>query len=795
MKNIISTNNGEITKQIAEKLAINYVDASIFPKDDFINHVKSYLPNIIHLKDETKIIKSRNVFILGAGASLNAYPKIFKNGDMAAECIEKNLKFNELIKNKDFVLKKEEIESKLLQGKTEKHTSFETRLTVLSHFFPVESIREEIVQLFNYRTLPSKFYEILAHLFKNRFVDAVINFNFDETFDHALDEEISTGQLKKIISDGDCVAYQELIDQNILKLPLYIKPHGTYSEKSSLRFTKEQYIDIPSDINRLMKEFFLGYSGDKKIKNEMLFENLNLIVCGFEMESVEFNSLIRKVANKYKEENERAEKRYGNNYNKSIWERKINIYFLQYDNDDTYVDKLNPKDRLEKEFEGLNIEIKVIKKFDEYPTTSYFLDEFIEDLKLKLFSCFDSQVYMPKKTDRHDILLDVLKDMIEQERRREKPEFFDTPEYIISRLIFEILIVICKNRGVIQLEESLKNTNRIGMYYQYLLTEIDSLNNRVLGDIITLFGLEKREISFGRGMYVINLENAENIYDVCKQRFQDKNVPSNRKLLRVKSGATINLNKIVKSIFDNIDRNPKSLSYFNNLWKSTNANIYPTFLNIHDHTFKNLQKENIICSDLSFFHYKKTGLKNCDTVLLISDKGALMKDFEKDMKVNNITVFTVLSENHITSKEPDTEKTFNTQMPFYDHSRHMVLFISSKKNNFKINSGIYFYKKGFSNNINAIYLDNSDGEKNDDNLKNLFKTFLTYWMKSEYYQAYGSLPYIKNVSDIKRIYGIPLANDENSNLCEIKYKKVKANEFQIKVNEKIKNMVLETYRE
>ncbi|MBK6976711.1 MAG: hypothetical protein IPH28_06005 [Cytophagaceae bacterium] len=101
--------------------------------------------------------------------------------------------------------------------------------------------------MFNQRTYPSVFYEILAHIFKNRFVDAVINFNFDESFDQAVLEEISTGELKKIVSDGDCVPYVDLVEEHNLKLPLYIKPHGTFSEKSSLRFTKEHYIDIPQE--------------------------------------------------------------------------------------------------------------------------------------------------------------------------------------------------------------------------------------------------------------------------------------------------------------------------------------------------------------------------------------------------------------------------------------------------------------------------------------------------------------------------------------------------------------------
>ena len=227
-KNVQKPSSG-LVKEISRKLTLNYLDASLSPNENQkIDLANQYLREKVN--NSQKFPLSRNIFILGAGASKNGFPSVFKNGDEAAKNIEDKLDLPILLQKNLTQTKYEETTSKLLLGRTEKNPTFETRLSVLSHFVPVSEIRTKISELFNQRTYPSVFYEILAHIFKNRFVDAVINFNFDESFDQAVLEEISTGELKKIVSDGDCVPYVDLVEEHNLKLPLYIKPHGTFSE-------------------------------------------------------------------------------------------------------------------------------------------------------------------------------------------------------------------------------------------------------------------------------------------------------------------------------------------------------------------------------------------------------------------------------------------------------------------------------------------------------------------------------------------------------------------------------------
>jgi hypothetical protein len=790
-----STKVLNIIEDLAKKLAVNYVDSSLdsFNVNENLNELINIYFNVDNIAD---IQKSRNVFILGAGASINGFPKIFKNGDSAVDYIEKELKFDKLKKNNpEIELKEKEITRKLLQGKKEKKASFETRLTILSHFYSITKIREEISKLFGYRTFPSHFHEILAHLFKNRFIDAIINFNFDETFDQALEEEIADGQLKKIISDGDCVPYSKLVNKNIIKIPLYIKPHGTFSEKSSLRFTKEQYIDIPSDIEKLMEDLFTGNFNESTKCYD--FNELNLIICGFEMESIEFNDLISRVLNKYIER--------GN-------KQKLNMYFLQYDEEsfylkgnnqenDTNYEKLNtPEERLKKIFKSPNFNFFKIerKEYLEENSDSQipFLDKFIIDLKDKCFYNFVNGPFSPRDTKRHDLLISLLDERIESEKVKEKPRYFNSPRYYLSRLIFEILIVVCKNNGIIQLEESLKNTNRIGIYYDYLMQFEMNEKTHLIDIILSQMGLKPRPISFGRGIYYIKIDMSKkekkNAFNNCYSFVVDK-VADNKILI---GQDVININAIITELFRKI-KSTKNDEYFMNLGDSINSNLYPNFSNINDHIFKGMKKENILCTDLAIYHAKINSLNKADTILLISDKGVIIKEFNEFIEKQKIKKYTVLSENHNIEKIDETEFSKIRQLPFYDHSRHLLLFLKDigEENCPELISGIYFYKKGFSNNINAIYTE----EKH--NLEILYKTFLTYWMKAEYYACFGSLPYIKNADDIKKIYGID--NDSktknSSKLCMIEPKNENDNSDnqnnKFKVDERIKKFILKAYQE
>ncbi len=184
----------------------------------------------------------------------------------------------------------EEVEAKI---------DFETSLYLLSEIFTHSTIRRVLKEIYDVRHGPTLFYQIAAHLFKNGFLDVIINFNFDELLDQAIEDEVDENGYDKILSDGDCRPLKELFTLNKLRQPLYIKPHGTTGHSSSLRFTKNQYHELPQD----MREFLEGVISNED--KDSIFEDreptkragrseikVNLIVVGFGMKSLEFNDIV-----------------------------------------------------------------------------------------------------------------------------------------------------------------------------------------------------------------------------------------------------------------------------------------------------------------------------------------------------------------------------------------------------------------------------------------------------------------------------------------------------------------------
>ena len=160
--------------------------------------------------------------------------------------------------------------------------AFETYLRALSaSVFESQKLRDNLQKMYGHRFMPILGYEILAHMLKHRFLDAIINFNFDELLDQAIEDELDAGEYHHILSDGDCPD-DTVLRETRPELPFYIKPHGTASHKSTLRFTREDYYGLPFDIKRILKYLLT----DKPIV---------LLVIGFGMQSLEFNHILKEA--------------------------------------------------------------------------------------------------------------------------------------------------------------------------------------------------------------------------------------------------------------------------------------------------------------------------------------------------------------------------------------------------------------------------------------------------------------------------------------------------------------------
>ena len=181
-----------------------------------------------------------------------------------------------------------ELERLSIQYRLEE-TEFETQLLALSKFAGPRLL-DELGAIFGRRFYAAETYELLAHLFKHRFIDCIINFNFDELLDQAIDDEVSRENYWRIVSDGDIpddiVQMQDIQGHGRFRAPLYVKPHGTASHKSSMRFTRGDYFLLPENMRQLLLECLTR-------------TDVTMIVIGFGMQSEEFNRLIRGPEEEY----------------------------------------------------------------------------------------------------------------------------------------------------------------------------------------------------------------------------------------------------------------------------------------------------------------------------------------------------------------------------------------------------------------------------------------------------------------------------------------------------------------
>lgn len=265
----IKEQNEQSIKKLAEQLAQNHIQSSI--SADLQASARKQM-----LKDDRFSPQRTVVVVTGAGASASAAGLPLGNDTWR------------LLRDKLSIPSKmleTELDRLSVQYRLERN-EFETQLLALSKFSR-NQLLDELGTIFSRRFYTSLEYEILAHLLKHRFVDAIISFNFDELLDQAIDDEVGRENYHRIVSDGDMpddVSKLQDDQSQRFHIPLYIKPHGTASHKSSLRFTREAYFLLPDNIHRLLL----------KLLSSTL--ETTLILIGFGMQSVEFTNIVREAS-------------------------------------------------------------------------------------------------------------------------------------------------------------------------------------------------------------------------------------------------------------------------------------------------------------------------------------------------------------------------------------------------------------------------------------------------------------------------------------------------------------------
>lgn len=182
--------------------------------------------------------RMRCIVVIGAGASV---PLLARSGDLALRL------------EGQFGRDAPELERLKLVNNLDP-AAFETRLIALSKTpDAARRVKAMIAHEYNIRHPTVLAYELIAHLLKHRFVDAIVSFNFDELLDRSLDDELTAAEYRTIVSERDCSDVQPDADAAGY-VPLYVKLHGTASEPDSLRFTPDSYYTLPAAMVNIVQD-------------------------------------------------------------------------------------------------------------------------------------------------------------------------------------------------------------------------------------------------------------------------------------------------------------------------------------------------------------------------------------------------------------------------------------------------------------------------------------------------------------------------------------------------------------
>tara|TARA_R110000737_G_scaffold119626_1_gene152002 strand:- start:1736 stop:4117 length:2382 start_codon:yes stop_codon:yes gene_type:complete len=748
--------NKSTLQEIADVMSYNYVSSS-FKRSEVVDNSDSkflqefsrkFFNNPDGFVERINRIKEwRSIAIFGAGATSSA----FKSIPLADEFIDilkenKEFSFKEIIKYNPVYNRYKYLASKLNDHNTRLNSKekldFETELSVLSNIYDEDSIKGLLKKTYDFRYPISPTYEYIAHIFRHRMMDVILNFNFDEILEQAIEEEIGNENYHLVISDGHCKSLQEFLVEDRLKAPIYIKPHGTASHNSTLRFTKDSYFNIPPEMTTLISGILNGQFSDKEESSDL--ERINIFAFGFGMKSIDLNSILLDILK---------------NGNKEI-------YLYYFDLECNRIDVLEQKNLtgISDLDNNNNLKLKFIGLDD-----SYKLNDCLKEIWTLIDGNFIAK-YKPRGLSRHEIVLDLFyfkNDNISKaingsyKDAKVLRDYFKEGNYFYDRTIIEIAIALIKHKGHIELSSLMEE--RVGIFYD-LYREKVKINFVELSEICEEIFRLKQEKSFGRNLF---------------------SIPETEKISSIETEGDFNLGKYIWEILSNfahyskktelklsgslsksikiISENPNSiLQYFNELFFSFTSDIKFNFTDKSFYIFDSCKKENILHTNLALTYNFYDQLSNVDEwshIISISERGKLIERIEHwdselfDKLVDkNKKIFLITADvfENSTNKRSRIKKLLvddnKHELPYWFHNDHMVIFLKEKMpgeedfdrlkpdtycSNYYFVKSIYYQRNGYDNKINPVLF---NGERsNINNHLMLLEKFWTYYKSSIVY--------------------------------------------------------------
>ncbi|MDO5970311.1 SIR2 family protein [Flavivirga aquimarina] len=630
---------------------------------------------------------------------------------------------------------------KLYSSEKEEHKNgeleFETALNLLSRIFNLSTIRKLVQDIYKFESGITLFYQIVAHLFKNRFIDVIINFNFDELLDEAIDDEIGANGYDRIISDGDVNDFKTLAKEGKLRRPLYIKPHGTASYRSSMRFTKDHYYEIPIDIKTLLSKVFQNV-------HEKPSKIVNLIIVGFNMDSFEFNEILKTRLPKYSKlfyfqhfhdndslkQKEEKTLKLKEKFNRKIFKDLQNrpeyhfifhqLYRDSYDH--IYEEYVNPKFQISRWLE------KSCKSLDN---TFHLLCLIIQDLFRPEFK--------PRRLEKHLIISKLLgnerfwkeanklnKNTLKDKDKKKvilyPKQYFESPKYYRDRVIVELMFELSINKDMI--DPSTLMNGLAGKYYsKYFDCFQNKDDTQKLSEIFRLIDPN----------YILTPLDCKSFEKFKPDTVLNSKIFSNE------------LNQYLENL---TPTDKKELAdRFSKLRFIENRKIQSNLRSSVHHIFENYEITDLVDNDLSHDLYFSNGLeKKVTDLCIIGDMGIQLLKFLPSIIETKIQyIFIILDDRYVDDfhgnlkkilqsykkevRERVTKMINTISLKPLRHNHHMTFFMdydpstTFENQSSKVRNAIYFYKKGLSRKINPIRLNE---ESNKEYLLKKFKQYSDY---------------------------------------------------------------------